>query len=168
MPQRDEITQLIDKTERYLTELLLPFWITRAADRAYGGFLSYYDRHGVATAETTKTFLLHIRLLYTFSSAHRAGYGWGACAELARWGADFLLDHFWDDEHEGWFWIADREGRPTVPNKVGYGHCFGIYAFSEYALATGDPRGRAAAERTYAAVCKHMADTRYGGYYELM
>jgi mannobiose 2-epimerase len=168
MPPRSEVIQLIDKAERYLTELLLPFWITRAADRQYGGFLSYYDRNGVATGETTKTFLLHIRLLYTFSSAHRAGYGGGQCAELARWGADFLLDHFWDDEYEGWFWIADREGRPTVTNKVGYGHCFGIYAFSEYALATGDPRGRAAAERTYAAVAKYMADTRYGGYYELM
>ena len=35
-------------------------------------------------------------------------------------------------------------------------------------LATGDQRGRDAALRTYAAVCKHMADTRNGGYFEIM
>ncbi len=35
-----------------------------------------------------------------------------------------------------------------VTEKVVYGQCFGIYAFSEYALATGDPAGREAAERT--------------------
>jgi mannose/cellobiose epimerase-like protein (N-acyl-D-glucosamine 2-epimerase family) len=168
MPDSREIKEVLQRTERYLTELLLPFWITHAADRERGGYLSYFDRDGMPTGETTKTFLLHIRLLYTFSSAHRAGYGSGQCAQLARWGADFLLDHFWDEEHEGWFWVADRSGKPTVTNKVGYGHCFGIYAFSEYFLATGDPRGGDAAERTYAAVAKHMADTRYGGYYELM
>jgi mannobiose 2-epimerase len=43
-----------------------------------------------------------------------------------------------------------------------------MYAFSEYFMATGDSRGRAAAERTYAAVCQHMMDTRHGGYYEIM
>ncbi len=168
MPTQREVSTLIDETERYLTGSLLPFWMTRAPDRYYGGYLPHYDRHGNPTGDTTKTFLSHVRLLYTFASAHRAGYGNGECATLARWGADFLLDHFWDDEHEGWFWVADRQGRPTVTNKVGYGHCFGIYAFSEYALATGDPRGRQAAERTYAAVAGHMADTRYGGYYELL
>lgn len=168
MPAQEEIVRTLAETEGYLRDHLLPFWMVRAPDREYGGFLPHFDRDGRPTGETTKTFLSHVRLLYTFSSAHRAGYGGGRCAELARWGADFLLDHYWDQEHAGWFWIADRQGAPTVTAKVGYGHCFGIYAFSEYALATGDPRGRQAAERTYAAVAEHMADTRYGGYLELM
>ena len=43
-----------------------------------------------------------------------------------------------------------------------------MYAFSEYFLATGDPAGRDAAERTYAAISQNMADTRFGGYYEIM
>ena len=53
-------------------------------------------------------------------------------------------------------------------DKVGYGHCFGIYAFSEYSLATGDPLGKEMALRSYDAVCRHMADTRYGGFLELL
>jgi mannobiose 2-epimerase len=83
-------------------------------------------------------------------------------------GADFILKHYWDELNEGWIWIADRQGRPTFTGKVGYGQCFGVYAFSECFLATGDARGREAAERTYTAVCKHMADTRHGGYFEIM
>ena len=111
---------------------------------------------------------MQIRMLYTMASAQRAGYGDGKCEDLARKGADFILEHYWDAENEGWTWIADRQGHPTFSGKVGYGQCFGMYAFSEYYLATGDPRGREAAEHTYAAVCQYMADTRYGGYFEIM
>ena len=168
MPTRDEALTVLGNTDKYLRDILLPFWIERSPDPRFGGFLTYFDRNGEPTGETTKTFLMQIRMLYTMSSAHRAGYGGGVCGELARMGAEFLLDHYWDDEHGGWFWIADREGRPTVTAKIGYGQCFAMYAFSEYALATGDPRGRAAAERSYAAIAGNMADTRYGGYYEIM
>ena len=168
MPAVNEINDYLQRTESYFTDTLLPFWIERSVDPDCGGFLTYFDRHGRSTGETTKTFLMQIRMLYTMAGAHRAGYGDGKCAELAEMGASFILDHYWDHEHEGWYWIADRQGKATVKDKVGYGHCFGIYAFSEYFLSTGDLRGREAAERTYAAVCKHMADSRRGGYYELM
>ena len=168
MPELRDVTTVLDHMQGYLTETLLPFWIQRSVDQEAGGFLTYFDRMGKPTGETVKTFLMQIRMLFTMASAHRAGYGGGRCAELAQWGADFILDHYWDPVHEGWFWIADRDGNPLVRKKIGYGQCFGMYAFSEYYLATGDTRGREAAERTYAAVCKHMLDTRHGGYYELM
>ena len=168
MPLEQEIAEVLSRTESYLADILLPFWVQRSPDREAGGFLTYFDREGRPTGETTKTFLMQIRMLYTMSSAHRAGYGDGRCAELARMGADFILDHYWDEPHEGWIWIADRNGSPTFTGKIGYGQCFGMYAFSEYCLATGDPRGREAAERTYAAVSKHMADSRHGGYFEIM
>ena len=168
MQIRQQVDDLIQRTESYLTTALLPFWLDHALDRGVGGALTYYDQHGKATGETVKPFLMQARMLYTMSSAHRAGYGGGRCAEVAQNVASFLLDHYWDDQQDGWFWIADRQGRPTVTDKVGYGHCFGIYAFSEYALATGDARGRDAALRTYSATCRHMADTRYGGFFELL
>jgi mannobiose 2-epimerase len=168
MPPQSEARAILEQTERYLNDTLLPFWLTRSPDQEYGGFLSYFDRNGRPTGETTKTFLMQIRMLYTMSSTHRSGYGGGVCGELAQMGADFLMKHYWDAEHTGWYWIADRQGRITTPDKVGYGQCFGVYAFSEYALATGDPEGRRYAEASYAAVAQHMADTRRGGYYELM
>ncbi|MCL5269298.1 MAG: AGE family epimerase/isomerase [bacterium] len=167
MPTKSEVSSILEKTQTYLTEVLLPFWIERSPDPEWGGFLSHFDSHGRSTGETTKTFLMQIRMLYTMSSAHRAGYGLGRCGDLARMGAEFILEHYWDREHDGWFWIADRQGRPTCLDKVGYGHSFGVYAFSEYALATGDERGREAALRSYDAVCRHMLDGRHGGFIEL-
>ena len=86
MPARTEIQQVVDHLESYLTGALLPFWMDNAPDADYGGVLSYFDRHGKPTGETDKTFLMQARMLYTMSSAHRAGYGGGRCAELARKG----------------------------------------------------------------------------------
>ena len=167
MPARAELVGILEKTESYLTEVLLPFWIRKSPDGAYGGFLTYFGADGNPTGETAKTFLMQIRMLYTMASAHRAGYGDGRCGELARMGAEFILDHYWDHEHDGWAWIADREGRITNWDKVGYGQCFATYAFSEYCLATGDARGEEAALRTYDAICRHMIDVRHGGFIEL-
>jgi mannose/cellobiose epimerase-like protein (N-acyl-D-glucosamine 2-epimerase family) len=168
MPDATQITGVMLHLERYLTESLLPFWIERSVDSQAGGFLTYFDRNGQPTGETTKTLLMQLRMLYTMASAHRAGYAGGRCAELAGMGAEFIADHYWDRMNEGWYWIADRYGCPTVEAKIGYGQCFALYAFSECVLATGDDRGRDLAARTYAAICEHMADTRHGGYYEIM
>ena len=168
MPDAAAIRTQLERIETYLTGTLLPFWLERSGDPQFGGFLTYFDRDGNKTDETAKTFLMQIRMLYTMASAHRAGYGDGACAELARAGAEFIADHYWDAENEGWFWIADRTGEPIDRSKVGYGQVFGIYAMSEHFLATGDVDGLDYALRSYAAVCKHMADTRRGGFYELL
>ena len=130
MPGADELHALHQRTHAYLSDVLLPFWMERAPDREHGGFLTWFDERGIATGETTKTFLSQIRLLYTFSAAQRAGCGGGLCAELARNAADFLLAHYWDDEHGGWYWIADRTGHPTHTQKIGYGQCFAMYAFA--------------------------------------
>jgi mannose 2-epimerase len=167
MPHPQEIRQVLDHLETYLEGTLLPFWIERSPDLEYGGFLTYFDRHGKSTGETDKTFLMQIRMLYTLSSAHRFGFGGDRCQELARWGAAFIASHYWDKIHSGWFWIADRAGNPTVLDKIGYGQCFGMYAFSEYALATGDEKGQYMALASYDAICHHMIDTLNGGYFEL-
>jgi len=168
MPNKSTVMQILERSENYLTQVLLPFWLERSPDPEYGGFLTYFDRNGMPTGETTKTFLMQIRMLYTMSSAYRSGYGDERYLEQARQGAEFILAHYWDEKNSGWNWIADRQGNPIYCGKVGYGQCFGMYAFSEYYLASGDERGRIAAERTYAAIAEHMADTANGGYYEIM
>jgi mannobiose 2-epimerase len=167
MPTRREILALLDGTEAYLTQHLLPFWLDRALDREAGGLLTYFDRDGRPGVETDKPFIMQIRMLYTLAAAHRAGYGGGRAADAARHAADFILAHYWDETHDGWIWLADRAGRVKVADKIGYGQCFGMYSFAEYFLATGDRRGFAAAERTFAAVSNHMLDSRHGGYLEL-
>ena len=102
MPSREALLTILRHLESYLRDRLLPFWIEQAPDPEYGGFLTYFDRYGESTGETTKTFLMQVRMLYTMSSAQRAGYGDGRCRELAEMGARFLLDHYWDEANDGW------------------------------------------------------------------
>ena len=167
MPTQEKIARILRKTQSYLTDTLLPFWMENSPDPPFGGYLTHFDENGKPSGATTKTFLMQIRMLYTMASSHRAGYGNGRCAQLARMGAEFILGHYWDHEHGGWGWIADRQGNITCWDKVGYGQCFAVYAFSEYFLATGDERGKAAALKTYDAICRHMIDIQHGGFIEL-
>ncbi|MCP4177013.1 MAG: N-acylglucosamine 2-epimerase [bacterium] len=167
MLEKDNIIKTLEKTQSYFTETLLPFWINNSPDTEYGGFLTHFDEFGKPTGDTTKTFLMQIRMLYTMSSAHRAGYGNGRCGDLAKMGAEFIIEHYWDHKYDGWAWIADRNGEITCWDKVGYGHCFGVYAFSEYFLATGDELGKEYALKSFDAICHHMIDFQNGGFIEL-
>ena len=172
MPMLDvaeaEIAERLDRLDGYLKTKLLPFWIESSVDKQYGGFLTYFDRDGKATGETTKTLLCQERMVFTMASAHRAGLGEGRCLEIAQQGFEFMVDVYWDAEHGGWFWVADREGKVTDDSKIMYGQNFGIYTPSELALAGGGDRPREYALKTFAAIQSGATDTRHGGYYEML
>ncbi|HOE67112.1 MAG TPA: AGE family epimerase/isomerase [Candidatus Hydrogenedentes bacterium] len=158
----------LQEVQGHLRDELLPFWLTHGVDAEYGGYLTYLDRNGQPTGETVKTLLCQARMIYTYSSAHRAGFGDGQCLDIARGGVDFALKHFWDDRHWGWFWTCQRDGAPLNESKLTYGHAFMIYALSEYGMASGDHRGLEWAIRTYETLQTLAADNCRGGYYEFL
>lgn len=165
--KKEEITALISEAKNHLIKELLPFWTTRIKDEINGGFITHFDQHGNNTGEDEKSLIAQTRCIYTLASAHRAGYGEGKYAELAEHGIDFLLGKMWDKEHGGFFWMMDRHGNVQINQKIIYGHSFAIYSLSEYTLATGDPRGREYAEKSFDLVQKYCTDTMYGGYWEM-
>jgi len=156
-----------EEAHEHLVRELLPFWLERCRDPQGGGFLTHFDADGKPTGETEKSLIAQTRTVYTMASAHRAGYGDGACAEFARHGVDFLLDKMWDKDAGGFFWMTDRAGDVTADKKIVYGHNFAIYGLSEYTLATGDPRGAEYAQRTFDLLQKYAVDTFHGGYFEM-
>lgn len=164
---RDEIISLRKEAEHHLIHELLPFWTTRMKDEEHGGYLTHFDEKGNDTGEDEKSLIAQTRCLYTISSAHRAGYGDGNYAELAKQGVDFIINKMWDVEHGGLFWMLDRKGNVTIDQKIIYGHSFAIYALSEYTLATGDLRGVEYAEKIFDLVQKYCVDSMYGGYWEM-
>jgi len=164
---KDEIIALKDEAETHLINELLPFWTARTKDDVNGGFITHFDREGKDTGEDEKSLIAQARSLYTFSSAHRAGYGNGKFLEFARHGADFLLGKMWDIEHGGFYWMMDRKGNVKIDRKIIYGHSFAIYSLSEYTLATGDQRGIEYAEKTFDLIQKYCVDSMYGGYREM-
>ena len=165
--KREEISSLKNEVENHLLNELLPFWTSRMKDEVNGGFLTHFDKDGLDTGEDEKSLIAQTRCIYSISSAHRAGYGEGKLADLARHGVDFLIDKMWDQQHGGFFWMMNRKGEVKIDQKIIYGHSFAIYCLSEYTLATGDPRGREYAEKVFDLLQKFCADTRYGGYWEM-
>jgi len=161
------LTQFLTEARHHLTQELLPFWTTRCRDAVHGGFITHFDQHGHDTGDDQKSLIAQTRCLYTFSSAHRYGYGDGQLAEFARHGADYLINRMWDEAHGGFFWMTNRRGEVVDDQKIVYGQSFSIYSLSEYTLATGDPRGLEYAAKTFDLLQKYAADTQHGGYFEM-
>lgn len=161
------VVEIIHLLETYLKDKLLPFWLENSIDEKYGGFLSYFDRNGKPTGKTDKTLICQLRMIFTFASAHRAGYGEGRCLGAAKQGVEFTVEHFWDKEYGGWTWVADRRGRVIDDSKIMYGQSFGVYSMAEYALASDEPVGRAYAEKTFDTIQRNATDTYGGGYWEM-
>ncbi|MBC3786492.1 AGE family epimerase/isomerase [Spirosoma utsteinense] len=161
------VKQCRDELHTHLTTELLPFWITRTADHENGGFVTHFDEYGNDSGEDEKSLIAQTRSIYTYSSAHRAGYGDGKLADLARHGVDYLLTRMWDAEFGGFYWMTNRKGDVLNDQKIVYGQSFAIYCLSEYTLATGDPRGVEYAEKVFDLLQKYASDTAYGGYFEV-
>jgi mannobiose 2-epimerase len=162
-----ELTAIKKEVENHLVNELLPFWTTRFIDKKNGGYLTHFDENGNDSGEDEKSLIAQTRCLYSISSAHRSGYGDGKYKELARHGADFLINKMWDDEHGGFYWMMDRKGNVKIDKKIIYGQSFAIYSLSEYTLATGDQRGVQYAEKVFDLIQKYCTDTMYGGYWEM-
>lgn len=155
-----------DEIENHLTRELLPFWFERSRDLKNGGFITHFDKDGKDTGEDEKSLVAQSRLLFTFSSAYRAGYG-NTCKEFAEHAIQFLLEKMWDRKYGGFYWMVNRKGEIVKNDKILYGLSFAIYALSEFTLATGDSRGREYAEKVFDLIQKHCVDTMYGGYFEM-
>ncbi|MDD4189895.1 MAG: AGE family epimerase/isomerase [Mangrovibacterium sp.] len=164
---KNEVLKLKKEAENHLLYELLPFWTSRMKDEVNGGYLTHFDRDGNDSGEDEKSLIAQTRCMYTVSSAHRAGYGEGRYAELAKHGFEFLISKMWDQEHGGFYWMTDRRGNVKIDGKIIYGHSFAIYSLSEYTLATGDPRGLEYAGMVFDLLQKYAVDTMDGGYWEM-
>ena len=164
---KEEVLACHGKTESYLVHSLLPFWLQRIKDRENGGFITHFDEFGQDTGEDNKSLISQTRSIYTMASAHRAGYGNGRCAEIAKFGVEFLIDKLWDDKYGGFYWMVDRPGNVIKNDKVLYGQSFAIYCLSEYASTSNDPVGLEYAEKTFDLIQDHCYEPQFGGYLEM-
>ncbi|MES2796885.1 MAG: AGE family epimerase/isomerase [Bacteroidota bacterium] len=165
--EKQKLQKLRDEIDNYLKTSLLPFWVQRTIDKENGGYLTHFNEFGEDSGEDEKSLIAQSRSIFTYSSAHRAGYGKGEFAEMARHGVDFLIDKMWDTEYGGFYWMMDRKGNIKIDEKIVYGHSFAIYSLSEYTLATGDQRGIEYAEKVFELLQTYAVDTNLGGYWEM-
>lgn len=154
--------QVADDLEHHV----LPFW-ARTVDGRRGGYV-IERAEGAEAPGDTRQLVTQARLVWSFSRAHRAGFG-GADARYlaaARAGYTFLATHFHDSLHGGYYWMTDRDGHPSDTRKVLYGQAFAMFALSEYARASGDGAALDDARRLFDVLERHARDQAHGGWLE--
>ena len=151
-----------------LAEGIIPFWLNRAVDETYGGYLTNFDEQGQFTGDGVKYLVTQSRMVWGFSNLREFARDQDrqAMQRAAAQGAAFLAERFWDPEYQGFYWQLNRDGTVADPAKLVYGEGFAIYALSEYALTYGDQKMLRLAERGFDLLQIYAADTLRGGYYE--
>jgi len=162
----ERIQKVRYEMEEHLKNGIIPFWIQRAIDREYGGFLTSFDTNGMPTGDVDKYIVTQTRMIWGLSALYRAYPDRQDLLAEATRGIDFFIGHFWDEMNGGWYWKVGRDGVLLDDGKVVYGQSFAIYALSEFFLAFGDKTVLGYAKRTFDLLQKYCTDTVHGGYYE--
>lgn len=154
--------------EQFLSQKLIPFWVERCEDKAYGGYLTCFDETGKYYGNGEKYIVTQCRMLWGFSyllpfarEEDQARFH-----HLAGQGLEFLLKHFWDSRHGGFAWEVEKSGVVKENAKLIYGEGFAVYALSEHYLRWHEPKALEYAEKTFDLMQLYAADTLYGGYRE--
>ncbi len=155
------------RLEKILYQNIAPFWHPRALDLAHGGYRVDFSGTGEPKPGGTKMIVSQARMVWYFAHMARTGLGGSEYLEAAEHGFRFLHDRMWDAAHGGFFWELDSTGKKVVQSRKHlYGQAFGLYAVSEYFLASGRKEARDFAERIFGVMEARAHDKEYGGYVE--
>jgi mannobiose 2-epimerase len=148
-----------------LVNNILPFWMTKMIDSKDGGFFGRIDGSGHICNDADKGCVLNARILWTFSSAYRIlkNPDYLKTAERAK---DYLLNHFFDKEFGGVFWLLDHNGMMKDGKKQIYAQAFAIYGLTEYYRVTNDLTCLIKAKELFGLIEKYSYDNKLDGYFE--
>jgi mannobiose 2-epimerase len=151
-------------TEELVTNIL-PFWMTKMIDSKDGGFYGRIDGSGRVFNDADKGCVLNARILWTFSSAFRIlkNPDYLKTAERSK---DYLLDHFFDKEFGGLFWLLDHKGQMKDGKKQIYAQAFAIYGLTEYYRITHDSDCLGKAIELFRLIERYSYDNKLDGYFE--
>ncbi|MCL1845520.1 MAG: AGE family epimerase/isomerase [Defluviitaleaceae bacterium] len=149
--------------EKWLVDIL-DYW-QGLKDEENGGFWGESDFYGIPKKLADKGCIANSRILWTFSAAYRAvrNESYKKHAEIAY---DFMQKAFIDEENGGLFWLARADGTPLETKKHFYNIAFGVYALSEFYLATEDEKSLNLAIQLFEKMEQHGRDKIAGGYIE--
>ena len=156
---------LRDEVAADLTGNLLPWWSAKTPDYENGGFYGRIDFRDSVYTEANKSAILNARILWTYSAAYRVT-GDTSYLRLATRAKDYSLEYFIDKEYGGVYYTLDYKGVPIRSDRYMYVHTYYLYAFSEYARATGDKIALETAKALFEVLEKHAFDTEANWYFE--
>jgi mannobiose 2-epimerase len=112
---------------RHLLDDILPRW--RAAITEEGLFLPHFDRAWRPVGRGYGTLVSQTRLLFNFSQGYQLTGDRGYLNAVES-GSEYLINHFWDHTHGGWYWQCGLDGTIHDRHKDAYGHAFAILGLS--------------------------------------
>ena len=114
----------------------LRFWIPRAIDREYGGYLTALDQDG-SLLQSDKSVWVQGRfawLLATLFDTLERRTEW---LDLSRHGIDFINRHCFDVDGRMFFTVT-RDGRPLRKRRYLFSEAFAVMALAAYGRAAAD------------------------------
>ena len=165
-PWRGKATH-IPKLEKNLKENITAFWLSKSLDRTNGGYTINFGPKGESKGLGTKMIVTQARTVWLFSRLVRAGYGGPEHLQAAEHGYRFLKEKMWDAKNGGFYWEVDASGNQKLKSRKHlYGQAFGLYALSEYYLASKKREVLDLAIRLFNVLESKSHDKTYAGYVE--
>jgi cellobiose epimerase len=159
------LTKLKSEAKAELMNNILPFWMNRMIDSIDGGFYGRIDGNGHIQEDADKGCVLNARILWTFSSAYRV-LGSPEYLRIAEISKNYLIDHFFDSEYGGVFWLLDHKGHMKDGKKQIYAQAFAIYGLTEYYRVTRDADCLKKSKDLFRLIEKYSFDKNLNGYLE--
>jgi N-acylglucosamine 2-epimerase len=116
----------------------LPFWLSRAIDRQYGGYLTCFDQDGTLL-QTDKPVWFQGRFAWLLATLYNTVEKRPAWLDAARHGIQFINDHCFDTDGRMFFSLT-REGKPLRKRRYLYSESFAVIALAAFGKATGESR----------------------------
>jgi N-acylglucosamine 2-epimerase len=140
-----------------LLEDTMPFWLDHCVDHQHGGFMMALNQTG-KVVDTDKGVWQQGRFTWLLGELYNNVEARDEWLELARHGAEFLLQHCFDpSDGRMWFHVT-RDGKPIRKRRYAYSESFAAIAFGELAKATGDQHYADHAIKTFQKFVDHNLD----------
>jgi N-acylglucosamine 2-epimerase len=136
----DRLKALLATYREGLLNDTLPFWIPRAIDREYGGYLTALDRDG-SLLQSDKSVWVQGRFAWLLATLFDTMDRRSEWLELSRHGIDFINRHCFDVDGRMFFSVT-RDGRPLRKRRYLFSEAFAIIALAAFGRAAGDERSK--------------------------
>lgn len=132
------LDSLKSELESELYDHILPFWEKYSPDYENGGYFNCLDRDG-KIYDTTKHIWLQARQVWMFSKLYGTVQPDQKWFDLAKLGADFLINHAKTDNNRVYFATnIDGQGK-QIQRKI-FSECFYVMALNEFGMISGEQR----------------------------
>lgn len=146
---------------QYKSELLdrvLPFWLEKSQDKAFGGYFTCLERDG-SVFDTDKFIWLQGRQVWMFATLYNKVEKRQEWLDCAVQGAEFLKK-YGHDGNLNWYFSLDREGNPLVEPYNIFSYTFAVIAFGQLSIATGNSEYAEIAKKTFDIVLSKVANPK--------